>query len=60
MIVPYWSITVEYDYMGFGTKVVDFQNINFLPSFSNRVEQHVQAVLVSVNYRFGSWGGARP
>ncbi len=57
MPVPNWSITVEYDYMGFGTKVIDFQGIGFFPSFSNRVEQHVQAVLVSVNYRFGSGGG---
>jgi hypothetical protein len=57
MPVPNWSISIEYDYLGFGTKVVDFRGIGFFPSFSNRVDQRIQAVLVSVNYRFGTWGG---
>jgi outer membrane immunogenic protein len=50
-----WSVTIEYGYMGFGTDTVAFQGIGF-SNFSERVGQHMQVVLVGLNYRFGTWG----
>ena len=51
-----WSVTVEYGYMGFGTKTVNFQGIGGFPNFTENVGQHAQVALISLNYRFGSWG----
>lgn len=53
---PFWSITIEYDYMSFGNKAVVFTNI-FGNTGTEHIKQDVQAVLVSLNYRFGTWGG---
>jgi outer membrane immunogenic protein len=52
-----WSVTIEYGYMGFGTDTVAFQGVGGFSNFSERVGQHMQVVLVGLNYRFGSWGG---
>lgn len=40
-------------YMGFSTDAVNF---NALGVASENINQHVQVVLVGLNYRFGSWG----
>ncbi len=54
MFAPNWSLTIEYGYMGFGTGAVNF---NALGLASENVNQHIQIVLVGLNYRFGGWGG---
>jgi opacity protein-like surface antigen len=56
MVAPNWSVTVQYDHMSFGTKSVGFQGVGFFPSFSEDIRQHVQVVLVGLNYRFSSGG----
>jgi outer membrane immunogenic protein len=60
MVVPNWSISVEYGTMSFGTRPVSFQSTLGPGGFTNRIDQHVQFVLVGLNYHFSSWGGARP
>jgi outer membrane immunogenic protein len=55
MVAPNWSVTIEYGYMGFGTKAVDLQGL--IPNLHESVNQHVQVVLIGLNYRFGSGGG---
>jgi len=50
---PNWSVAVEYGYMDFGTGSVGF---NALGLTSEDVRQTVQVGLVSLNYRFSSWG----
>ena len=57
MFTPYWSVSIEYDYMSFGNKVVVFQNLFGGPPGGEHISQNMQAVLVSLNYRFGTWGG---
>ncbi len=54
MFAPNWSFSVEYGYMGFGTRAVPFHG---LINFSENIDQRAHFVLVSMNYRFGSWGG---
>ena len=51
MFAPNWSVAIEYGYMGFGTRTISFQSP---VSFRDNISQHVQAVLVSMNYHFGS------
>src|SRR5438105_4885959 len=34
MFAPYWSVTVQYGYMSFGTKSVAFRGVGFFPSLS--------------------------
>jgi outer membrane immunogenic protein len=43
-----WSAFVEYNFMDFGTKRVQYTS-----SFSQNIDQDIQTVLVGVNYRFG-------
>jgi opacity protein-like surface antigen len=57
MFAPNWSFTIEYGYMGFGTDAVNF---NALGLTSENINQHMQVVLVGLNYRFGTWGGRNP
>ena len=54
MFAPNWSFTIEYGYMGFGTDTVNFSALGLA---TENVNQHVQVVLVGLNYRFGTWGG---
>jgi len=51
MFAPNWSVWVEYDHMGFGTKdlTFTFPDGDF---FSEHVKQSVDKVLVGVNWRF--------
>ena len=49
MFAPYWSLSVEYNYMGFGTDTVNFPT-------PERIYQHVHAVLVGLNFRFSTGG----
>jgi outer membrane immunogenic protein len=57
MFAPNWSVAVEYGYMGFGTKFVNFEpQAGFAGALSEQISQHAQFVLLSVNYRFGSGG----
>jgi outer membrane immunogenic protein len=51
MFAPSWSLAIEYGYMGFGTNSVNF---NALGLATENVNQHVQVVLVGLNYRFNS------
>jgi outer membrane immunogenic protein len=53
MVAPNWSVVIEYGYMGFGTHAFGFSPIG--PA-SQDIKQHIQVVLVGLNYRFGSWG----
>ena len=48
-----WSGKVEYNYMDFGTKSVDFCDSNDCLPFD--VPQRIHAVKVGVNYKF-DWG----
>src|SRR5579871_180501 len=59
MVAPNWSVTVEYGYVGFGTDTVHFQGVGIFPSFNERVSQHMQLAIISLNYHFGTWG-SRP
>src|SRR5712691_11687762 len=54
ILAPSWSLFVEYYYLNFGTKHVDGSAL--LTDFS--LKQNVNAVLVGLNYRFGSFGKA--
>ena len=53
IFAPNWSVAVEYGYMGFGSESVAF---NALGLASENIRQHMQVVLVGLNYRFGSGG----
>jgi len=58
MVAPNWTVTLEYGYMGFGTKTVDLQGtFAFIGTIHESVNQHVQVGLISLNYRFASGGG---
>jgi outer membrane immunogenic protein len=57
MFAPFWSVSIEYDYMNFGSKNINFQGVGGFGDFSDPVYQNVQTVLVGLNYRFGSGGG---
>ena len=51
-----WSAKVEYDYLDFGTKKVDFAGLPLLlavlqPSVETKERMHL--VKLGVNYRFG-------
>jgi outer membrane immunogenic protein len=59
MFTPYWSVSIEYDYMSFGNKVVVFQSLFGGPPGGEHISQNMQTVLVSLNYRFGTGGWPR-
>ena len=52
MFVPHWSVFLEYNYMGFGTRSNAFQvcGLGVCDTFSAKA--NVSDVLVGVNYRF--------
>jgi outer membrane immunogenic protein len=52
LILPHWSVFVEYDYIGLGTKTVPFTASGGGFSETWDIRQNVQAVLVGVNVRF--------
>jgi len=53
MFAPNWSVTIEYGYAMFGSRNVHIDS-RFV--FDDRISQHMQVVLVGLNYRFGTWG----
>ncbi len=56
MFLPSWSVFLEYDFLGFGTRSVTFAPTGPTTGpFAYDIRQNVQTVLVGLNYRFG-WG----
>jgi outer membrane immunogenic protein len=55
--LPNWSLWVEYDHMGFGTKAENFLFNGGSFAFQENVKQSVDKLLVGFNYRF-EWGKA--
>ena len=54
--MPNWSLLVEYDHYGFGTRNLTFIDPNQPNSPATfGVKQDVDAVKVGVNYRFAWW-----
>ena len=59
LINPNWSVFVEYDYMGFGTRRVDL-NLVVAPGIEQYdIKQSLQKVLVGLNWRWNSAGLGR-
>jgi outer membrane immunogenic protein len=56
MFAPSWSVWLEYDHMGFGSRTETFAFADG-SSFQDNVKQSVDKVLVGVNYRFGLGNG---
>jgi outer membrane immunogenic protein len=54
MFAPNWTLFVEYDYLNFGTKAVALSIGG--ASSPAPIKDNVNAVLVGLNYRFGSVG----
>jgi len=56
MFAPHWSVFVEYDYMGFANRTVNFTNQPIGPAgpvqFPINVSQNVQMAIVGVNFKF--------
>jgi len=56
MFAPHWSVFVEYDYLGFGTKTSTFTvqpgNPGAGTTFPINTTQNVQMGLVGLNFRF--------
>lgn len=50
--MPRWSVFVEYDYMGFGTKTANFAPAAGGAIFPINVTQNVQMAIVGLNFRF--------
>jgi outer membrane immunogenic protein len=50
-----WSAKIEYDYMDFGRRTVDFAPVVFIPVGLD-VDQRISQVKVGLNYRFGGMG----
>jgi len=52
MFMPHWSVFIEYDYLGFGTKTSTFTALPAGPTFPINTTQNVQMGLVGLNFRF--------
>jgi outer membrane immunogenic protein len=52
MFMPHWSVFIEYDYLGFGTRTSAFTALPAGPTFPINTTQNVQMGLVGVNFRF--------
>jgi outer membrane immunogenic protein len=50
-----WSAKVEYDYIDFGRRTVDFASVGPIP-VNLDVDQRISQVKVGLNYRFGGMG----
>ena len=49
-----WSGKIEYNYMGLGSKDVQFCNIAVAGDcFDYSIKQHIHVVKAGINYRFG-------
>jgi opacity protein-like surface antigen len=67
-LTPAWSLKVEYDYLGFGSRnIANLGNFSFLPDLTvvgvnppgtSGVTQNIQQLKVGLNYKFGAdpWG----
>lgn len=52
---PHWSVLIEYDHYGFGTKTLTFVDPNVPTGPSNfTVRPDIDLVKVGINYRFGT------
>jgi outer membrane immunogenic protein len=55
MFLPSWSVSVEYDFLGFGSRSLTFTPTGLVTGpFVYDIRQNVQTVLFGLNYRFGS------
>ena len=52
MFIPHWSLFVEYNYMGFGTRSSSFLGCGLATCGIFSAKANVQDVLVGVNYKF--------
>jgi outer membrane immunogenic protein len=55
MFAPHWSVFVEYDYMGFGNRAVNFTALPVPATgatFPVTASQNVQMAIVGVNFKF--------
>jgi outer membrane immunogenic protein len=52
MFVPHWSLFVEYNYMGFGTRSSSFLGCGLATCGVFSAKANIQDVLVGVNYKF--------
>jgi len=52
MFVPHWSVFVEYNYMGFGTRSSSFAACGVAVCDVFSAKANIQDVLVGVNYKF--------
>jgi outer membrane immunogenic protein len=60
IFAPGWSVFAEYNYMGFGTKNVNFASAGQVPGFgpagaladTNAIKLTIQSTIVGVTYRF--------
>jgi outer membrane immunogenic protein len=50
---PSWSVKLEYNYMDFGRRRVNLTDLEGGPPVPFDIRQHIHAVLVGINYRFG-------
>ena len=55
MLGPNWSVFLEYDYLDFGTANVGFPGT--IPVNSFQIAQHVQTVMLGLNFRLNFGGG---
>jgi outer membrane immunogenic protein len=62
MFAPNWSAFFQYQYMDFGKHTDPLFFVDGSGPHTFDINQHVQAVLVGLNYRFwgGPWGGKSP
>ena len=52
MFVPHWSLFVEYNYMGFGTRSSSFLGCGLATCGVFSAKANIQDVLVGVNYKY--------
>jgi opacity protein-like surface antigen len=50
MFVPHWSVFLEYNFMGFGTRSATVVGCGGICAFSGKAD--IQNVLAGVNYKF--------
>jgi outer membrane immunogenic protein len=51
-ITPNWSAKIEYDYLGFGSKALNFST-PLQPAYTTNANLNVQEIKAGVNFRFG-------
>ena len=50
--VDHWSAKIEYDYLGFGSKALNFST-PLQPAYTTNANLNVQEVKAGLNFRFG-------